>query len=185
MDELRNSVYDGIQEYDNDLPKWWVWLFYITILFALGYTWWYHFAGTLSTHEQLALDLKEAAERQAAKATSETKVDESSLLALVSSSEALSKGKVVFDAKCAACHGPEGQGLVGPNLTDKYFIHGATLLEALKVVEKVVLDKGMLAWKNVLPDEDINSVVAYTYSIRGTNPANPKAPQGDLIEKAQ
>jgi cytochrome c oxidase cbb3-type subunit 3 len=104
------------------------------------------------------------------------------LLGLVSDAEAIGRGKVVFGEKCAVCHGAEGQGMIGPNLVDKYWIHGGDLLAIRKVIAKGVVEKGMLAWESMLPSADIDKVSAYVYSIRGTTPPNPKAPQGDPIE---
>jgi cytochrome c oxidase cbb3-type subunit 3 len=181
--QLLESEYDGIQEYDNDLPGWWKAIFYVTIAFGIVYSYYMHVVSGVSSQEQFAKDV--AAEKaRAAKLEAATPGDsEESLLKLVSDKDALEKGKGVYAARCVACHGPEGQGLVGPNLTDDYWIHGGTLLQIKNTVEVGVPDKGMLAWKSLLPADDIKNVVAYIYSIHGTNPVNPKAPQGDLVSR--
>ena len=80
------------------------------------------------------------------------------------------------------CHGPQGQGLIGPNLTDTSWIHGGKLSEIKNTIENGVLDKGMLAWKGVLSPDEINNVVAYVHSLKGTNPPNPKAAQGVVVD---
>ncbi len=181
QDELLNSNYDGIQEYDNDLPRWWLYLFYITIAFGVVYVGYYMFGPGQSQEQIVIAQLADDAKRAAASAPAEGPSGDS-LLALASNQDALKKGHEVFVARCVACHGPDGQGLIGPNLTDKYWIHGGKITDLVKVVENGVLDKGMLAWKGVLQPAEIHAVVAYIWSIRGTNPANPKAPQGDLVE---
>jgi cytochrome c oxidase cbb3-type subunit 3 len=176
------AQYDGIQEYDNALPKWWLQLLYGTIIFAVGYVYYYHFGGPGKGQEELlALDMQQAEARKAS-APKMADSSEGTLLGLVSDAEAIGRGKVVFGEKCAVCHGAEGQGMIGPNLVDKYWIHGGDLLAIRKVIAKGVVEKGMLAWESMLPSADIDKVSAYVYSIRGTTPPNPKAPQGDPIE---
>ncbi len=178
MDELLNSNYDGIQEYDNDLPRWWVALFYITIAYAVVYVGYYHLGPGPNSEEGLASSLA-AIESRKVVAPKAVVADADALLALVSDQTRLASGKAVYTARCVACHGPDGQGLVGPNLTDEYWIHGGKISDIQKTVREGVLEKGMLAWKGVIPDAEIDDVTAFVYSIRGTNPANPKAPQGD------
>ncbi|MFN8389397.1 MAG: cbb3-type cytochrome c oxidase N-terminal domain-containing protein [Bdellovibrionota bacterium] len=174
-DELLNSNYDGIQEYDNDLPRWWLMLFYITIAFGVVYVGYYQFGPGPSSEESLASAM---AAIQANK-PKEVAVDSSALLALAKDSAHLASGKTVFDTRCLPCHGAQGQGIVGPNLTDNFWIHGGKIADTQKTIREGVLDKGMLAWKGVLSDAEIDDVTAYIYSLRGTNPPNPKAPQGD------
>ena len=120
--------------------------------------------------------------KQAQVAAAQPQLDEDGLLNLIKSDSALSKGKEVYVKNCVVCHGQNGEGLVGPNLTDAYWIHGGTLVAIRKVIQEGVLDKGMLAWKAVLPSDEIDNVTAYIRSLKGTNPANPKAPQGDKVE---
>jgi len=184
QDELLSSEYDGIKEYDNMLPRWWVYLFYITIVFAPVYTWYYHFGPGLLGENELAADMQLLEQQKLAfKQANGPKVrNEEDLLALVADKAIITKGQQVYVAKCAACHGQKGEGLVGPNLTDKYWIHGGKLTQIRTTIEEGVLAKGMLAWKALLPSEDIESVVAFIRSLKDTAPANAKAPQGDLVE---
>lgn len=183
-DELLDSNYDGIQEYDNDLPRWWVNIFWLTAIFSLGYVLWIHVLRGSTQHEMLAKDLSDLEKyRSSLSASSGSSApSEESLLALLSNQAALGKGKEVYAGKCAVCHGAEGQGLIGPNMTDNYWIHGAKALEMRTIIVNGVAEKGMLAWKGLLTDEEINSVVAYLFTLRGTTPPNPKAAEGTQVQ---
>lgn len=183
-DELKSSNYDGIQEYDNDLPKWWLYLFYFTIVFSFAYVAYYELLGG-PTHEQtLSAELAEIeALKAAAKAEAPVikEQSEEDLLQLVGSSERIAKGKELFASRCASCHGAQGQGVIGPNLTDEYWIHGGDLKDIKNIIEVGVLAKGMLAWKGIISDDDIISSVAFIHSLKGSNPPNPKAPEGEKV----
>lgn len=186
-DKLLNSAYDGIQEYDNDLPRWWVWLFYGCIIFSIVYWVFYHMGGPgVSSTERLAVQMKEIEDLRssAAAKVGSHEVSEDSLLKLASDSSTLSSGKAVFTARCAACHGQQGEGIVGPNLTDNFWIHGGKIKDIHTVIEKGVIEKGMLAWKGQIPQSEIDAVTAYVWSLNGTNPQNPKAPQGDEVKRS-
>lgn len=182
-DTLLESSYDGIQEYDNDLPRWWLNIFWLTTIFAIIYMVYVHGFRPVDS-ELLASELAELqAKKQAAQPpASSEEISEEYLLKLVSDESGIALGKEVYLAKCAACHGQAGEGLIGPNLTDAYWIHGGTLTDIRTTIQKGVLDKGMLAWEGVIPDSEINAVTAYIRKIHGTAPENPKAPQGELFE---
>jgi cytochrome c oxidase cbb3-type subunit 3 len=107
---------------------------------------------------------------------------ESDLEAKMSAGGSLENGRAVFAGKCAACHGPDGGGLIGPNLTDQFWLHGkGTRADIVKVISEGVLEKGMPSWSTMISEADILSVAGFVYSIRGTKPANPKAPQGQEV----
>ena len=186
MSEEKNEPldhnYDGIQEYDNDLPRWWLWLFYLTIAFAVIYYFYFDISGAgklpVQKLEQQMAELKEV---QKALAPKEVALDtEEGMLALAAQPEVVSRGKEVFTTNCAVCHQPEGQGLIGPNLTDDYWIHGGTITDVKRIIQVGVLEKGMLAWQGVLTPEQLNDVTAFVWSVHGTTPPNPKAPEGPL-----
>jgi len=90
----------------------------------------------------------------------------------------LTAGKVIFSTNCAICHGDKGQGNIGPNLTDEYWLHGGRYPQIFKTIFNGVPDKGMLSWKKTLKPEDIRKVASFVYSLKGSNPPTPKAPQG-------
>ncbi len=182
-DELLSHNYDGIQEYDNDLPKWWIYLFIICVAYGVFYFVNLHLGSGLDQEEQLAVDMKELHELQEKIEQAKPKVESSDeqLLALANQATALEEGKKVFTEKCVACHGAQGQGIVGPNLTDDYWIHGGKISDIRNLIISGVPAKGMLAWKGILSDQKINEVTAYIWSLKGSNPANPKKPEGELV----
>lgn len=180
-DNLLDHNYDGIQELDNPLPSWWVNLFYGTIGFSVFYmvlfTFFVPSAGALADKkvEELTGKLSVKAEPLPA---AESAMDSAS--AFPADPATLEKGRLTFAGKCAACHGPQGQGLVGPNMTDEYWIHGkGTEADMYKVVVDGVPEKGMISWKPLMSDEEIRAVVVYMKTLQGTTPENPKAPQGE------
>jgi len=105
------------------------------------------------------------------------------LAAMTKDASVLALGKQVFGQNCAACHRADAGGQIGPNLTDDYWLHGGALDQIHKTVTDGVLEKGMPPWSKVLKPNQLDAVVAYVYTLRGTNPPNPKAPQGDQVSR--
>ncbi len=173
---LMNHEADGIRELDNKLPRWWVWLFYLTTIFAVIYMAYYHVlgAGDLMAAEYL----KEMKRGDGIKAAAMTKF-ESSIANLEPSKDdtVLKAGKQTFLTMCAPCHRPDAGGLVGPNLTDDYWIHGTNFSDNLKTIWNGVPEKGMVTWKQLLKPKEIHAVASYIYTLRGTKPPNPKPPE--------
>ena len=172
---------DGIQEYDNPMPRWWLTSFYVTIVFSAFYFVYMQMGGGgVSITDEFAA---EQAHEQAMKPVVVEKMEatEEELLATYRTPAQLEAGKAVYKAmQCASCHGPEGQGLVGPNLTDDHWLlTDATLAGLFAVVRDGGRSgKGMIAWSTRLTREEIMSVVAYVASLHGSRPAHPKAPEG-------
>jgi cytochrome c oxidase cbb3-type subunit 3 len=169
---------DGIEEYDNPLPGWWVWIFWATIVFSVGYWGWYELGpgpSVIALHEA---EERAAAEQEARRAAAAGAATVASLRALAKDAAAMAAARQVFETRCAACHGPAGQGLIGPNLADEYWLHGGDLLEIRRVIENGVPDKGMVPWKGALSPREIDMAAAYVSTLQGTNPPNPKPPQG-------
>jgi cytochrome c oxidase cbb3-type subunit 3 len=176
-----HHAYDGIRELDNRLPPWWVNMFILTIVWAVGYMYFYHWGGNgLSSTEAYKKDVETAKKEMAvALAGKADAVDESNATVLTDAT-AVSQGQQIYKSLCAACHGQQGEGLVGPNFTDDYWIHGGGIQNIFKVVKYGVPEKGMIAWQAQLKPSDIQKVASYILTLRGTNPANPKAPQGEI-----
>jgi cytochrome c oxidase cbb3-type subunit 3 len=177
---LLDHNYDGIQELDNKLPRWWVWLFYITIIYAAIYLVYYHVTRT--------------GDLQAAEYANEMKIGEqikngamgkfeSAIATLQPSTDAgvLESGHQTYAKFCAPCHRADGGGLVGPNLTDNYWIHGSNYVDTVKVIWNGVPAKGMITWKTVLKPEEIQSVASYIYTLRGAKLLSPgKLPENQV-----
>ena len=164
---------DGIQELDNNLPRWWVWLFYLCIAFSVVYMGWYHVLGKGDL--QIAAYEKEAAAGALLKDAAQGRFEaELASLEPLTDDDALARGREVYTANCAPCHRDDGGGLVGPNLCDDYWIHGSTFADSLRIIVTGVPDKGMLTWKGVLQPAQIQEVASYIMTFRGTTTPNPK-----------
>lgn len=185
FDELTNDPllsgheYDGIRELDNDLPPWWKYLFFITIVFAVVFLLVYH-VFKLAPLQYAKYDQEMAAAETKYKNTEST-ISKSTIVA-VTDEGSLTDGKATFDKICSVCHGKYGQGIVGPNFTDDYWIHGGTIGDMYQVVITGVPEKGMISYESQLSPEKIRNVLSYIITLRGTNPSNPKAPEGVLYK---
>ncbi len=253
-DELFHHSFDGIQEYDNDLPGWWKWLFYLCIAFAVGYLLHYHVLATgdlqkteykkeydsdyesgpdetggrvfaaykspwLSSVRQITPRMREE-QRQADYAVFEENIllamkkadaeqlgklqaafpeiakrfeaeggrlsggagpePEPALAEPLKDAAALADGKAIFESQCMTCHGMKGEGGIGPNMTDEYWIHGGAIADIIHIVRKGVPEKGMISWEKTLTPDQINNVSSFILvKLQGTNPPNAKPPQGD------
>ncbi|MCS7037409.1 MAG: cbb3-type cytochrome c oxidase N-terminal domain-containing protein [Saprospiraceae bacterium] len=173
--------YDGIRELDNRLPPWWVNLFILTVVWSAIYMFYYHWGGggpssTDEYNQEMERAKKEIAIAMAGAANA---VDESNVVALKESA-ALAEGELIFKNLCAACHGQLGEGGVGPNLTDDYWLHGGGIKNVFKVIKYGVPEKGMISWQSQLTPSDMQKVASFILTLHGTNPPNGKDPQGEL-----
>lgn len=176
--------YDGIRELDNRLPPWWLYGFYVSIIFAGVYLWRYHVSHTapLPAEElQIAMTQAEAEKAEYLK-KSANNVDENTVKRLTDAAD-LASGEKVFTQNCAACHGKAGEGIVGPNLTDDYWLHGGGIKDVFKTIKYGWVEKGMRSWKDELSPVQIAQVASYIKSIHGSNPPNPKPQQGELYKE--
>jgi cytochrome c oxidase cbb3-type subunit III len=175
---LTDHEYDGIQEYDNPMPAWWKNLFWATIAFSAAYFAYYELGPGPAALDEYALEVG-AYEAQHPVVAATGRTSEAELQNLATDPDAVQRGREKFAQLCAPCHGDNGEGKIGPNLTDEVAIHcDGTLSSILKVVSEGVLEKGMPAWEKQLRPEDLASVVAYLSTITGTNlPGKP--PQGE------
>lgn len=172
--------YDGIRELDNRLPPWWLYGFYITIIVGVIYLYRFHVShtGPGSGEEYTAavaaadLEVKEYLKKKG------DLVDENTVTLLTSESE-LAEGKTIFMKSCVACHKEDGRGDVGPNLTDDYWLHGADVKSVFKTIRYGI--NAMPKWETSYSNKQIAELTSYVKSLRGTNPANAKAPQGVLV----
>ncbi len=218
-DKLLDHDYDGIKELDNDLPTWWLWLFYVTIAWSVLYLLFYHVfnIGYLQEDEYMQevdpnyvriaesdsktlgiLDsyhspfytpegdvtprmiLMGAGQVAYVEETSET--DTISYIAFTDIAD-INNGKDLFIRNCLQCHGAAGEGGIGPNLTDDYWLHGASFTNIVKSMKYGYPAKGMIAWRAFLKPDEILQTASFVQTLRGTNPPNQKAPQGELVEE--
>lgn len=176
--------YDGIRELDNRLPPWWLYGFYVSIIFAGVYLWRYHVSHTAPLPgEELQIAMAQAEEQKALYLKkSANNVDENTVKLLTEVAD-ITGGEKVYMQNCAACHGKAGEGTVGPNLTDDYWLHGGSIKDVFKTVKYGWPEKGMRSWKDDLSPVQIAQVTSYIKSIHGTNPPNAKAQQGELYKE--
>jgi cytochrome c oxidase cbb3-type subunit 3 len=191
---MTDHEYDGIRELDNKLPPWWLYMFYFTIGFGIVYLYHFHVSeipglgklmllGQVESGTQLQqyeMAMKEAAEAKAAYlASAANLIDENSVTASTDPA-VLDQGREVFKNFCVACHGAAGEGGVGPNLTDQYWMHGGGVKNIFKTIKYGVPAKGMIAWEAQLNPAQMQQVSSFILTLAGTEPANGKAPQGDI-----
>ncbi|NHZ85968.1 MAG: c-type cytochrome [Planctomycetia bacterium] len=207
-ESLLDHNFDGIRELDNFLPPWWKWLFIFTIVFSVAYVLHYHVfkTGDLQNIEYYKNMNPEWAETDlkmvgpsyryespykgtggkqtvATTKTVETiegVVGEVVALAVLTDSESLEKGQNIFATNCVACHGANGEGLIGPNFTDSNWIHGGAIEDLVRIINVGVPAKGMIPWDKTLTPEQVLQVASYILTLEGTNPPNQKAPEGEL-----
>ncbi len=180
---LLDHEYDGIRELNNRIPPWFNAILYGTVIWAAAYMIYFHVVGSGNVQEEeYAVEMRVAAMQREALKSSGALIDENSVTVTDDEGD-LKSGEEVYTKNCAACHGTQGQGLVGPNLTDNYWIHGNDIKDLFKTIKYGVAAKGMPTWEAQLSPQDIRNVASYILvKLHGTNPPNPKAPEGDLYE---
>jgi cytochrome c oxidase cbb3-type subunit 3 len=182
-DLLLDHNYDGIKELDNALPPWWKYGFYITIVVAVFYLLkfevWH--TGMNPTEEYNAEMTNAKQQTDAYLASAKENVDENTVVQL--GPAGVAAGKELFAKTCMPCHLEGGQGLVGPNLTDEYWIHGGSLKDIFKTIKYGYPDKGMQSWKTTFSPIQIEELASFIRTLKGTHPPHPKAPQGDLYKE--
>ncbi len=178
QDTVMDHEFDGIQEFDNRLPNWWLWLMWGSMVFALIYWVFFHTLGVgVLPVERFEMEMQVAQEVQIARAL-EAGIDNEFFLMMSQTEDKVAEGREIFVKHCVACHLDQGQGSVGPNLTDGYWIHGCEPMQMLKTINDGVAAKGMPAWMNQLGPTRVHAVISYVLTIRGTEVVG-KAPEGE------
>ena len=179
---IQGHTYDGIREYDNPMPGWWVGLFWACVLFSPVYLLGVHVFGFIDDYGD---DFAEAGERLAevravyAATGPAFKTDEGALREYATDAAMAEAGAATFAAVCAACHGQNGEGVIGPNLTDEHWLYGSAPPEVWSSIAEGFPQQGMPPMEDQLGPEERAQVMAYVYSLQGSDPPNPKAPQGE------
>jgi len=179
-DKLMDHEYDGIRELDNHMPTWWLWMFYVSIIISVVYLFYYAVTGWgLNQHEQYKAEVA-AAEQLYGSGEEEKSQQERYDWTLLTSEQALEEGKAIYlkqSQLCFTCHGKNGEGLVGPNLTDEVWIHGCSVEEMAMNIKNGFPSKGMMPYGGgpELSNAELEKLVSYIASLRGTDPANAKA----------
>lgn len=173
--------YDGIRELDNNLPPWWKMLFYGSIVWSIGYLFYYHVSGEgVLQAEAYEIAMEEAEREQLERLANAPDLVNEENVEVLADASAIDKGKQIYTINCVACHGPLGEGGVGPNFTDNYWIHGGGIVNIFKTIKYGVPEKGMISWQQQLKPTQMQQVASYIMTLEGTNPPNGKEPQGTI-----
>lgn len=178
---MLDHEYDGIRELDNNLPPWWKYMFYVTIVFAFIYIIRFHITGggELQIEEYNNEMLAAEASKAEALESGGEQITEDNVTLLVDL-DAINAGANIYKGNCATCHGALAEGLVGPNLTDEYWIHGGGINNVFKIIKYGVPAKGMIAWQSQFSPTQMQQIASYVLSLQGSEPANAKDPQGEI-----
>ena len=181
---LLDHDYDGIHELDNKIPPWFSFLFYGTIIWGVIYMLVFHVfgSGQISANEYNQ-EMQQAAFERQLLIKSGAFINEATVTQLTDPAT-LSEGKEIFQKNCVTCHGQNAQGVVGPNLTDDYWINGGGIKNIFRIITNGVPAKGMISWQTQLDPKKIQTVASYVMSLHGTNPPNAKPPQGEKWEES-
>ncbi len=180
-DIMLDHEYDGIRELDNNLPPWWKYGFYLTIVISVIYMWYYHVGGGgPGSHEEYIAEVQRGeAEVAAYLAANAGNIDEHNVTMVEDPAEIAGAIKI-YQMACAACHANDGGGGIGPNLADPYWMHGGSLSDIFKSIKYGYQDKGMKSWKDDYSPRQLAALASYIMNLQGTSPANPKEPQGTM-----
>lgn len=178
---LLEHDYDGIKELDNNLPPWWVYLFYASIVFGVVYMVRFEILGADDQEMELKKEIAQAKIEVAEyMKTAPDMMDEKTVTLLTDPAD-LAIGKEIFTTNCAACHRADAGGQIGPNLTDDEWILGGGIKNIFHTLVNGGRDgKGMIAWKGTLKPKEMQKVASYIISLKGSNPPDPKAPEGEV-----
>ena len=178
-DVMLDHDYDGIRELDNALPPWWKYGFYVTVVVAFIYMFYFHIFGTgMNPDQEYAAEMAEGRKQEELyKAKTKDQVDENNVT--LADASGIAAGKALYSQSCVACHAADGGGGIGPNLTDNNWIHGGSLNDIYKTIKLGYPEKGMQSWQSVYSPIQMKNLTSYVKSLKGTKPTNPKEAQGE------
>nr|WP_315148060.1 cbb3-type cytochrome c oxidase N-terminal domain-containing protein [uncultured Flavobacterium sp.] len=183
---LLDHDYDGIKELDNNLPPWWIYLFYACIAFAAIYLVRFEIMGADDQEMELKKEMAQAKIEVAEYMKTAPDLMDEKTVTLLTDAPSLAEGKTIFTTNCAACHRADAGGQIGPNLTDDLWILGGGIKNIFHTLVNGGRDgKGMISWKGTLKPKEMQKVASYIISLKGSNPKDPKAPEGEVwVEEA-
>lgn len=184
---VAHHEFDGIRELDNKPPYWLSIIFVVSVLVAYAYIAKYHIfkTGDLQIEQYQKEMAKYNTEDEAESLMGLMSANKEIELIALSDDVSLNSGKEIYKSNCAVCHLNQGQGSVGPNLTDEYWINGGGYADIVKTVKEGVPAKGMISWRSQISSQQIHEVSSYILTLIGTNPPDPKAPQGEKYEPSE
>lgn len=183
-DQLSGHEYDGIQEYDNPTPAWWTVVFILSVIFSVFYFVFYHSGVPDRSVEDEWTQAYSADIRKRFASMGELAVTDQNMLQWMAKPDYMAVGRSTFRQNCVSCHGAEGQGLVGPNLTDDYYKNVTRLTDIAKVIQNGAANGNMPSWSSRLHPNEVALAAAYVASMRGKNlpDASPMPRAGTAIE---
>jgi cytochrome c oxidase cbb3-type subunit 3 len=183
-DVLLDHDYDGIRELDNALPPWWKWGFYVSVVAAVVYMFYFHVMGIgMDPEQEYRAELAEGKRlEEQYMARTKNVVDENNVT--LADADGIAAGKALYSQSCVACHASDGGGGIGPNLTDDNWIHGGAMNDIYKTIKIGYPEKGMQAWNTVYSPVQMKNIASYIRTLHGTKPVNPKEPQGEPYREA-
>lgn len=184
-DKAFDHDFDGIREYDNPLPFWWVGLFWATIVFSAFYIVYYHFGPGPTVEDEHKAGMSEIYDLQLKELLKMGPISDDMIVKMAADPGRMGVAQATFASKCSPCHAGQAQGNIGPNLTDDFWIHGGHPTEIYRTISEGVPSKGMLSWKNQLSAGEMLALAAYVTTLRGTNPPNAKKAEGDRFDPAK
>lgn len=180
---ILDHVYDGIRELDNNLPPWWVYMFYLSIIFGVGYFLYYEVFDGPTQYTEWEREMEKAEIAIAEYRENNPNLIDASNVEMLTDASDLKRGEDIFMMACAACHRPDGGGGIGPNLTDEYWILGGDIASIYNTIsEGGRPGKGMVPWKTEYNALEMAQVASYILTLQGTNPSDAKEPEGDLYQ---
>jgi cytochrome c oxidase cbb3-type subunit 3 len=178
---LLDHDYDGIKELDNNLPPWWVYLFYACIVFSIVYLVRFEIMGADDQEAELKNEMAQAKIEVAEYMKTAPDMMDEKNVTLLTDAASLAEGKTIYTTNCVACHRADAGGQIGPNLTDDQWILGGGIKNVFHTLVNGGRDgKGMIAWKGTLKPKEMQKVASYILSLKGSNPKEPKAPEGEV-----
>ena len=181
--EVRDHEFDGIREYDNPMPRWWLRLFWATFWFSLAYVAWFHSRNDRDVIDEYDADMQAYYERQTAELLALGEIDEKMLATFMRNKSAMAEARTTWASTCVICHRADASGDIGPNLTDSHWLGENTLMAIYTTVRDG--RKKMPPWGKKMRPDLVMAMAAYVGTLRETHVPGGKAPEGTLLPPAK